>query len=51
MFRDQQQALTNIRQLAESGGSSDYYDLLIDRVEELSRGWDTPLLSGDERAN
>jgi hypothetical protein len=50
MLRDQQQALANIRHLAESGGSAEYYDLLIDRVEELSRGWDTPLLSGDQRA-
>lgn len=47
MFRHQQQALSNIRHLAESGDSAEFHDLLIDRVDELSRGWDTPLLSGD----
>jgi hypothetical protein len=50
MFRDQQQALSNIRHLAESGGSAEFYDLLIDRVEELSCGWGTAQLSGNERA-
>lgn len=47
-FKRQQQLLANIRQEAESGGNSEWYDRLREKVEELSRGWDAAAFGFDK---